>query len=780
MGKLTSAAGFIALLDEPDTELKSYALEQLNALVGQFWAEIADSVYYHLGELDESLSFALGADTLFDINSKDEYVETIIAAKCIDRYIELRNADDKTVAEIDPRMETVVDRMLERCYRDGEYRQAIGIALEAQRIDVIENAVKKGSKKELLAYVLECSLTIVQNLSFRNKVLLLLVDLYAGLEEPDYISASQCFLYLNDPVHSAELLLRLLSKDEYHALLAYQIAFDLEANASQEFISNVVNALPPDPTAGATSSSVPTDSAATEAADPSAMETETPAEPAAEPTAADASATSLNPSDSALSKVHQILSRDVSVRLHLEFLSRNNRSDLLILKNTKDALETRGSVFHQAVTVSNALMHAGTTSDEFLRQNLQWLARANNWTKFIATAGLGVIHKGQISRGRALLGPYLPREGVSGSAYSEGGALFALGLIHANHGNDEVVNYISGILSGTQSEIIQHGACLGLGVAAMASAKEETYNSLKNVLFTDSAVAGEAAGLAMGLIHLGSANSEVLNDMLQYAHETQHEKIIRGLATGIALLMYGQEEKADILIETLSTDKDPILRYSCMYTVALAYSGTGNNKAVKRLLHVAVSDVNDEVRRAAVTALGFVLSRTPSQVPRVVQLLAESYNPHVRQGATLALGIACAGTALPDALRLLEPMAERDPADFVRQGALVAMGMILVQQNDTACPAADRARRLFERIVADRREEHLAIFGAALAQGVIDAGGRNATISLRGHAGVQNMAAVAGMAVFCQFWHWYPYTLFLSLAFTPTAMIGLNKNLEVC
>lgn len=38
-------------------------------------------------------------------------------------------------------------------------------------------------------------------------------------------------------------------------------------------------------------------------------------------------------------------------------------------------------------------MQAGTTSDEFLRQNLDWLSRATNWSKFSATAALGVIHK---------------------------------------------------------------------------------------------------------------------------------------------------------------------------------------------------------------------------------------------------------------------------------------------------------------------------------------------------------------------------------------------------
>ena len=88
------------------------------------------------------------------------------------------------------------------------------------------------------------------------------------------------------------------------------------------------------------------------------------------------------------------------------------------------------------------------------------------------------------------------------------------------------------------------------------------------------------------------------------------------------------------------------MRYGGVYTLALAYAGTSNNAAIRQLLHVAVSDTSDDVRRAAVTSLAFLLFKNPAQVPRIVQLLSESYNPHVRCGATLALGIACAGTGL--------------------------------------------------------------------------------------------------------------------------------------
>lgn len=77
----------------------------------------------------------------------------------------------------------------------------------------------------------------------------------------------------------------------------------------------------------------------------------------------------------------------------------------------------------------------------------------------------------------------------------------------------------------------------------------------------------------------------------------------------------------------------PRRSYGGMYVTGLAYRGTANNTAVQRLLHFAVADVSDDVRRAAVLCLGFVLMGAPEQCPRIVALLAESYNPHLRYGA---------------------------------------------------------------------------------------------------------------------------------------------------
>ena len=411
------------------------------------------------------------------------------------------------------------------------------------------------------------------------------------------------------------------------------------------------------------------------------------------------------------------------------------------------------------------------------RDNLEWLSRATNWAKFTATASLGVIHKGHEKEALNLMSTYLPKETGPGSAYSEGGGLYALGLIHANHGG-EITEYLLDQLKDASTDMVRHGGCLGLGLAAMGTARQDIYEQLKFNLYQDDAITGEAAGLAMGLVMLGTKSATAIEDMVAYAQETQHEKILRGLAVGIALTMYGRLEEADALIESLASDKDPILRWSGMYTVAMAYCGTGNNKAIRRLLHVAVSDVNDDVRRTAVTSLGFLLFRNPEQCPSVVSLLSESYNPHVRYGAAMALGVACSGTGSKEALNLLDPMTN-DPVNYVRQGALIASAMILVQQNEITCPKIAHYRQHYAKVINDKHEDVMAKFGAILAQGIIDGGGRNATMSLQSRTGHTNMAGIVGALVFCQFWYWFPLTHFLSLAFTPTCLVGLNAELKM-
>ncbi|KAL9078726.1 MAG: hypothetical protein Q9157_002371 [Trypethelium eluteriae] len=887
---LTSAAGLVGFLAEPDPQVQTYALARLNEDIDTLWTEVAPSisqiealyedesfpqrelaalvaskVYYQLGEYNESMVFALGAGKLFDLDHPGEFEDTIVA-KCVDTYIALSslfnppkpassvtqelnqlttsfpsgtNGEKTNIAAglsspttpfsqsslpsksllsrqdssaFDPSLpgggnagvpgahpsplalnrntqkalQAVISRLFEACYRAGAYRQVVGIAVEARNLAVLREAIVRSSEdgkgagkkpaairdksEDLMDYLLDICMNVVQERGLRNEILQLILDLLNQIPNPDYFAIAKCVVYLNEYSMASNMLRQLVEQGNANArAIAYQLSFDLYDNGTQEFLSKVMDELPE----------------AEEKKEEKPQMNGSAHHDRPEPTESDRLLSEVeNRQDSTTSlpisrtkqrsisdderkvydSVRHILRGTKSIELNLEFLYRNNKADRNILNKVRDSLEARNSIFHVATTVAQAFSNAGTTNDSFFRDNLEWLGKAVNWSKFTATAALGVLHKGNIGQGQKLLEPYLPKDStVAGSTYSQGGALYALGLIYSNHGT-HVLDYLRDQFNRATDEVVQHGGALGLGVAAMATGSEELFDNLKSTLYTDSAVSGEAVGLAMGLVMLGSGNEKA--------------KIVRGCALGIAVTMLGRQESADKLIQGLLDDAQPALRYSGVCTLALAYCGTGSNKAVRKLLHAAVSDVSDDVRRMAVMSLGFILFRKPSAVPRIVELLSESYNPHVRYGAAMCLGLAAAGTGLEEAIDILEPMT-KDSQDFVRQGAFLASALIMVQQNEAQNPKAGTIRKTLQKVVSDRHEEAMTKWGASVSLGILDAGGRNCTISLQTQTGNLNMNGIVSALIFTQYWYWFPFTLFLSGAMTPTAIIGVDQDLEV-
>jgi len=819
------AGGAIAMLEESNPEIKAFALKKLYTRIDECWAEaanavalieelsedmsfaghelaaaVASKIFFHLEEYNESLRLALGAGSYLDLSARDEYADTLVS-RCFDEYVRASVQGES----LDPRLESIVERIFARCYEEGAYEHAVGVAMEAQRLDKLRDALMNcppSKRGKLLQYTLEAAETFSHR-DFRSKVTRLLVELESSLDAPDYVLLCHCLQALNAADDMINTLSNLVaSPDSKDELLAYQLAFLLVESGNQKFIHDVVDRLG--------SNRTPTQESPTiqnqddiEMTDAHISPTNSPIIETPEQLAK-------------LQKVRSILDVEgIYSELQLNFLFEKSQADVLVVKQLKEAVDgNRNSVLHNAVVIAHGFMNAGTTNTSFLSENLEWMGKASNWAKFTATASIGVVHMGHIAQSIQLLQPYLPNGGVSSSPYSEGGALYALGLVHANRGglglassvsvsgeanieeNDSVgpgskskaaIEYLSDALRNASNvEPLQHGACLGMGLAAMGTGDERLYEELKTILFFDSAVAGEAAAYGIGLLLAGHGCSDesplaqaAVTELLNYARETAHEKIIRGLVLAVAIIVFGQEEAADSVIEQLCRDRDAIVRYGGTYAIGLAYAGTANNTAVRRLLHVAVSDVNDDVRRAAVTNLGFLLFRQPEKVPTLVSLLAESFNPHVRYGACLAVGIACAGSGDTAALALIEPMLS-DQVDFVRQGALLASALLYMQQSEFAAPGVKPFREKIASIVKDKYPSTLTKLGAILAAGVLDAGGRNCSIELQTKSGgFTKPAACIGLSLWCQHWFWYPMHHFFSLALTPSMLVGLNKNFKL-
>lgn len=789
MSRLTSASGLLALLRETDADILNFALTRLNKGADQFWFEatadlalveelhdsvslpestrqlaslLASKVYFHLGEYDESVHFALASGPLFEGGkARSLYIDTILS-RCIDTYVQHRQGTtplSESKVSMIPQLESLFTALAESWHAgDDQFlqiKELIGFMIRARRLDLLEVVLGKHvaatGSAEMLTFALHAANVLVQNYQFRRDILLTLSKMYStSLKTVDYFSLSQCLVFLGDAKGMAAVLQQLLG--DGNKIAAYQLAFDLFEFSNQEFIGAVLKAL--ETSAGGPSSAI----AAADAA----------AAPAPAPVDAN---------------LLSVMTGSVTMQLYTKFLYARCSADIHILTQTKKAIDPRNSVTHNATVLANALMYAGTTIDVFLRDNIEWLCKSQQWAKFTATASVGAIHKGQTGDALTILKPYLPTgKSVGPLPFQEAGALFALGLIHAPVGvsrSAEVIEYLKTALRtyGSSEQMI-HGAALGLGLSAMGLRDEELFDQLFAVVSGCDAVAGEAAALAMGLIMAGSPNARMLEMLKTHAcGYDQKEKTIRGISMAIALMFLGQEDNCLPLVAELLEHADPWVRIGGCFTLGLAYAGTSNAKAMEKLLEVAVRDVSDDVRRNAVTMIGFLTFKEPSLCYAVVRVLVDSYNPHIRYGVAMALAIAASGTNDKAIVEMLWTLKD-DLVDFVRQGSFIALSMVLIQATDTQSPRVKELRALLAKKIADRKEDICTKFGCIIATGLLDGGGRNCTIAL--HRQRHRIdKAVVGMFIFTQHWYWFPYILMISLSMQPTCFIGLNERLEM-
>lgn len=678
-----------------------------------------------------------------------------ILATCLSRYIEqAQNLYGIPLDELNPdeekaptqKLVDVFTTIVKHSIQAKEHKLAIGVAIEARRSDLIvetinhETVQRHKYRRELVEYAIDCVVNFSNSKPFIVEVLNRLVHYLFSLRKRDYFLMARIMMMLEDLRQAYTLFKSLVDPRDtlYNKFTAYQIAYDMAATCSQNFLVSLQRAL--------------------------------------------------SREDAFLLKVvHGILLGVNTVNFDLTFLADNHDVDYRILHRSLALLDMRASLCHSAVSIQAAYMYFGTTVDFFVRNRPAWVQETCNWNRFTAVAALGVMNYGNIYTGFDSIKDYLPmfdidkKEGlVPPSPYAQGGALYAIGLMYGDHG-DQLSSYLEKKLAtetgvyGYEDEVIRHGNCLGLGLCNIATRNKEVYKMIEEVLEQNLYTSGSAAGLALGLIMLGSANDEKAVDMLDFAAITEQESITRSLTLSLAFVFYLQGSGAEDMIDTLLEVRNPIMRYGGAFTIALAYAGTQNTKAIQRLLQLVISDASDDVRRAAGIGLGFLFIRNHTALPALVCPLAESHNPHVRYGVALALGIACAGTGFKDAFEILDSLL-KDEIPFVTQGAMLAVAMILIQQNEETFPTIDKYTDFFEHSIASLECDPMVHFGAALAKGILNAGGRNVTIALKTPLTLGlNAKAVVGMAVFVQYWYWHPLAHFLMLSFKPTTLIAVTE-----
>lgn len=94
----------------------------------------------------------------------------------MDEYIRQRvqQADakeEKDKPKVDERLERIVGNMFDRCFKEGDFRPALGIAIESRRLDKVREAIKLSpDRPAMLAYAYRICMNQIANREFRQEV----------------------------------------------------------------------------------------------------------------------------------------------------------------------------------------------------------------------------------------------------------------------------------------------------------------------------------------------------------------------------------------------------------------------------------------------------------------------------------------------------------------------------------------------------------------------------------------------------------------------------------
>lgn len=176
---------------------------------------------------------------------------------------------------------------------------------------------------ETISYAYKITLTLIQNRKFKNAILRLLVKIYTNLANPDYVNVVQCLIYLDEPEQVAVVLEKLIRADD--CLMAYQLGLDLYESATQQFllkVKNLLKALITVPQPMDTG-----DAASMESSEFRTAEKSDVGEAAEAKISGDLKVY--------IEKLLVILSGEITIDTNMQFLIKNNHSDLLVLKTIK-------------------------------------------------------------------------------------------------------------------------------------------------------------------------------------------------------------------------------------------------------------------------------------------------------------------------------------------------------------------------------------------------------------------------------------------------------------
>ncbi|XP_035773479.1 26S proteasome non-ATPase regulatory subunit 2-like [Anopheles albimanus] len=475
-----------------------------------------------------------------------------------------------------------------------------------------------------------------------------------------------------------------------------------------------------------------------------------------------------------------------------------------------------------AASFVNGFVNAGFGQDKLLMEDgNKWLYKNKEHGMLSATASLGLILLWDVDGGLTPIDKYL----YSNEDYIKSGALLACGIVNCGVRNE--VDPALALLSDYvlhQNSTMRIGAILGLGLAYAGSNRSVVLELIGSVFSserrtgTTMEVMGIAA-LSLGMIAVGSCNSEVTEVLLQIIMERSEADLkdtyARFLPLGLGLVYLGRQQAVEAVTAALEVVDEPFRSMATTMVDICAYAGTGNVLKIQQLLHLCSEhyepaassgeepatkkDQKDSGKEKedkekdlsgcqAVAVLGIALIAMGEEIGAEMAFrsfgnLLRYCEPCIRRAVPLALGLISVSNPKLNILDTLSKFSHDSDAE-VAHNAIFAMGLVGAGTNNARL--ASMLRQLAQYHAKDPNN----LFMVRIAQGLTHLGKGTFTISPY-HSDRQLMSpvAVAGlMAALVSFLdvkniilgksHYLLYTL--TTAMQPRMLITFTEDLNSC
>jgi 26S proteasome regulatory subunit N1 len=466
------------------------------------------------------------------------------------------------------------------------------------------------------------------------------------------------------------------------------------------------------------------------------------------------------------------------------------------LTNTDSARHNLSSAF------VNAFVNAGFGSDKLLLEaenKTSWVWKTKDEGMMSTTASVGMLLQWDVEMGLDKVDQYTYME----DDYVKAGAMLASGIISSGVRNDADPAMA---LLGDSDKLhasnvhVRMASIMGLGLAYAGSNKEELLEILLPIVADTSLEMqlSAMAALSLGLVFVGSANSEVSETIFQTLMEDDRQKQLkdkwtRFMSLGLALLYFGQQEEVDVIIETLKAIEHPMSKATQVLAEACAWAGTGAVLNLQNFLHICnehIEEDGDETKGdellQAYAVIGLSLVAMGEEIGQEMVLRQFGHLMHygeanIRKAVPLAMGLISPSNPQMKVYDTLSRYSHDNDID-VAINAIFAMGLLGAGTNNA------RLAQLLRQLASYYHRDANALFMVRIAQGLLHMGKGTLTVNpFHTDRQVMSRVAASGLLIvlislidakdfILKDTHYLLY--FLATAMNPRFLITLDEDLN--